>query len=47
LVEGKLATAKIGGYYKNGLLSSGTTSNNRQSNSYTWRTRQVCASNLG
>jgi hypothetical protein len=43
LVEGKLATAKIGGYYEMDFLSSGTTSNNRQSNSYTWRTRQAFA----
>jgi hypothetical protein len=43
LVEGKLANAKIGGYYEADFLSSGTTSNNRQSNSYTWRTRQAFA----
>jgi hypothetical protein len=43
LVEGKLATAKIGGYYEADFLSAGTTSNNRQSNSYTWRTRQAFA----
>jgi len=41
LVEGKLGTAKIGGYYEADFLSAGTTSNNRQSNSYTWRTRQA------
>ena len=43
LVEGKLANAKIGGYYEADFLSAGTTSNNRQSNSYTWRTRQAFA----
>jgi hypothetical protein len=43
LLEGKLATAKIGGYYEADFLSAGTTSNNRQSNSYTWRTRQAFA----
>src|SRR5216683_7217202 len=41
LLEGKLANAKIGGYYEADFLSGGTTSNNRQSNSYTWRTRQA------
>src|SRR5258708_30851955 len=30
LVEGKLANAKIGGYYEADFLSAGTTSNNRQ-----------------
>ena len=43
LAEGKVGTAKIGGYYEADFLSSGTTSNNRQSNSYTWRTRQAFA----
>src|SRR5579863_5236710 len=43
LAEGKLATAKMTGYYEADFLSSGTTSNNRQSNSYTWRTRQAWA----
>src|SRR5215467_829400 len=43
LAEGKLGSAKIGGYYEVDFLSSGTTSNNRQSNSYTWRTRQAFA----
>jgi hypothetical protein len=43
LVEGKLASAKVGGYYEADFLSAGTTSNNRQSNSYTWRTRQAFA----
>ena len=43
LLEGKLATAKIGGYYEADYLAAGTTSNNRQSNSYVWRTRQAFA----
>jgi len=43
LAEGKLGTSKIGGYYEADFLSAGTTSNNRQSNSYTWRTRQAFA----
>ena len=41
LAEGKLANAKLSGYYEADFLSAGTTSNNRQSNSYTWRTRQA------
>jgi hypothetical protein len=44
LVEGKLASAKIGGYYEADFLGAGTTSNNRQSNSYVLRQRQVFAS---
>ena len=43
LAEGKLASVKIGGYYEADFLSAGATSNNRQSNSYTWRTRQAFA----
>jgi hypothetical protein len=43
LAEGKLGNSKIGGYYEADFLSAGTTSNNRQSNSYTWRTRQAFA----
>jgi len=43
LAEGKLGNAKIGGYYEADFLSAGVTSNNRQSNSYTWRTRQAFA----
>ena len=43
LAEGKLGSTKIGGYYEADFLSAGTTSNNRQSNSYTWRTRQAFA----
>jgi len=40
LVEGKLDTVKLRGYYETDFLSSGTTSNNNQSNSYTLRQRQ-------
>lgn len=43
LVEGKLKSAKIGGYYEADFLSAGVTSNNNQSNSYTLRQRQVYA----
>jgi hypothetical protein len=43
LVEGKLANAKIGGYYEADFLGAGTTSNNRQSNSYVLRQRQAFA----
>jgi hypothetical protein len=41
LAEGKLGSAKIGGYYEVDFLGTGVTSNNRQSNSYVWRTRQA------
>ena len=41
LAEGKLKDVKIGGYFEADFLSSGTTSNNNQSNSYTMRQRQV------
>jgi hypothetical protein len=40
LVEGKLSTVKIGGYYEADFMSAGTTSNNNSSNSYTLRQRQ-------
>lgn len=40
LAEGKLAAVKIGGYYEGDFLSAGVTSNNNQSNSYTFRQRQ-------
>ena len=43
LAEGKIGTAKATAYYEADFLSAGTTSNNRQSNSYTWRTRQAWA----
>ena len=40
LVQGKLPSATIGGYYEADFLSAGTTSNDNQSNSYTLRQRQ-------
>lgn len=40
LAEGKLSSAKVSGYYEADFLSAGTTSNNNQSNSYTFRQRQ-------
>jgi hypothetical protein len=43
LVEGKLGYAKIGGYFEADFLGAGTTSNNRQSNSYVFRQRQMFA----
>ncbi|MFZ0581206.1 MAG: hypothetical protein WAN72_14520 [Candidatus Acidiferrales bacterium] len=43
LAEGKLDTVKIGGYYEADFLSAGTTSNDNQSNSYTFRQRQFWA----
>ena len=43
LVEGKLSTAKIGGYVEADFLSAGITSNNNQSNSYSLRQRQAWA----
>lgn len=41
LAEGKLHDAKLSGYYEADFLSSGITSNNNQSNSYTLRQRQA------
>jgi len=43
LAEGKLASMKYSGYYEADFLGSGTTSNNRQSNSYVYRQRQLFA----
>jgi len=44
LAEGKLSGGvKLRGYYEGDFLSSGTTSNDNQSNSYTFRQRQVWA----
>lgn len=40
LAEGKLANAKLSGYYEMDFLSAAVTSNNRQSNSYSLRQRQ-------
>jgi hypothetical protein len=41
LVEGKLSAAKLSGYVESDFLGAGTTSNNRQSNSYVFRVRQA------
>jgi hypothetical protein len=43
LAEGKLSHATLRGYYEADFLSSGVTSNDNQSNSYTLRQRQVWA----
>jgi hypothetical protein len=43
LFEGKIASAKLSGYYEGDFLNAGVTSNNRQSNSYPFRQRQVWA----
>jgi hypothetical protein len=43
LAEGKLGSAKIGGYVEADFLSAGLTSNNNESNSYTLRQRQAWA----
>jgi hypothetical protein len=39
-VQGKLNDVKIGGYFEGDFLSAGVTSNNNQTNSYTFRQRQ-------
>jgi len=41
LAEGRLKSAKVSGYVEGDFLSVGTTSNNNQSNSYTFRQRQA------
>ena len=46
LAEGKLSSVNIGGYYEGDFLGAGTTSNNRQSNSYLFRQRQAYAEAL-
>lgn len=43
LAEGRLATAKLSGYYETDFLSAAVTSNNNQSNSYSLRQRQLWA----
>ena len=43
LVETRIGTAKVSGYYEGDFLGTGVTSNNRQSNSYVFRQRQVWA----
>ena len=41
LAEGRTSMAKLTGYYEGDFLSAGVTSNNNQSNSYTFRQRQA------
>jgi hypothetical protein len=43
LAETKIGTTKVSGYYEADFLGAGTTSNNRQSNSYVFRQRQLWA----
>ena len=41
LAESKIGSAKLTGYFESDFLGAGTTSNNRQSNSYVFRQRQI------
>src|SRR6266852_9690740 len=41
LAETTIGSAKVAGYYEADFLGAGTTSNNRQSNSYVFRQRQL------
>src|SRR5262249_45649131 len=41
LADTKIGDAKVSGYYEADFLGAGTTSNNRQSNSYVFRQRQL------
>jgi hypothetical protein len=43
LAESKVGSVKLTGYYEGDFLGTGVTSNNRQSNSYVFRQRQVYA----
>jgi len=43
LAESKLGDVKLTGYYEGDFLGTGVTSNNRQSNSYVFRQRQIFA----
>jgi hypothetical protein len=43
LAESKVGSAKLTGYFEMDFLGAGTTSNNRQSNSYVFRQRQLWA----
>jgi hypothetical protein len=43
LAETKVGNAKVTGYYEGDFLNAGVTSNNRQSNSYVFRQRQLWA----
>ena len=44
LVDSKVGTTALKGYFEADFLGAGTTSNNRQSNSYVFRQRQLWAS---
>src|SRR5215813_7166772 len=44
LAETKIGSAKVSAYYEGDFLGAGVTSNNRQSNSYVFRQRQLWAS---
>jgi hypothetical protein len=43
LAESKIGSTKLTGYFETDFLGAGTTSNNRQSNSYIFRQRQIWA----
>jgi len=43
LADTKVGSAKVSGYYEADFLGAGTTSNNRQTNSYVFRQRQIWA----
>jgi hypothetical protein len=43
LIDSKIGDTKVTGYYEADFLGAGTTSNNRQSNSYVFRQRQLWA----
>jgi hypothetical protein len=43
LVDSKVGSAKLSGYFEGDFLGAGTASNNRQSNSYVFRQRQLFA----
>jgi hypothetical protein len=43
LVQTKIGTTNVNGYYEADFLGAGTTSNNRQTNSYVFRQRQIWA----
>ncbi|HYK40444.1 MAG TPA: hypothetical protein VEU98_10465 [Candidatus Eremiobacteraceae bacterium] len=44
LIDTKVGSAKVSGYFEGDWLGAGVTSNNRQSNSYVFRQRQLWAS---
>jgi len=44
LIDTTIGSAKVNGYYEGDFLGTGVTSNNRQSNSYVFRQRQLWAS---